>query len=280
MTELRLRAGDWSAVLLPEQGAGFARHEHAGVAVLAPLPPDADPNATPAGAFWMIPWTNRMAGGALAPGWQLPVNKAGENTAIHGLSRDRPWQVVGASETQVRLVQTVMVPPYAYRVGLTVRLAADGLRLAAIVTNVGAEEAPVGLGWHPWFARREGQRVSFVAESRLISDAKLLPVGAVASPGCAHVDVASLIGTDAHFTGWDGRFLLEDAALRLEMRAGGAWARNLQLYVPPHAPAICLEPVSHIPNAPNCPALAPLGPLRPLAPGASRCAWLRLAQLP
>ncbi len=277
--ELRLRAGAWSAVLLPDQGAGFARLDCAGVPVLAPLPQGADPNATPAGAFWMMPWANRMAGGVLGPGWRLPVNRPADDTAIHGLTRDHPFAVVSASPDRVRLVQALDAAPYAYRVALAIRLRPEGLSVATVITNRGAEPAPVGLGWHPWFARRGGQRVSFTACHRLRTDARLLPVDAVPNPGLATAPVEDLIGTDAHFSGWSGKALLEDAALRLELRAGGAWARNLQLYVPPHAAAICLEPASHIPDAPNRPALAGHGALRLLAPGASRVAWLRLHAL-
>ncbi|MBR0654337.1 aldose epimerase family protein [Plastoroseomonas arctica] len=279
MTELRLRAGAWSAVLLPTQGAAFAELGHAGVAVLAPLPPGADSNTAVTGAFWMIPWANRMADGVLGTGWNLPVNRARDKTAIHGLSRDRPWQVLRATADQARLVQTVSAPPYAYRAMVSVRLDEDGVRIAALVTNHGVEPAPIGLGWHPWFARRPGQRVSFAARHRLATDERLLPVAVAASPGLEDAEIDSIEGTDAHFAGWNGRARLEDSILRLTMRAGGTWARNLQLYVPPHARTICLEPASHIPNAPNCPALAPLGPLRPLAPGASRSAWLHLAAL-
>lgn len=275
--QLPLHAGAWSAVLLPDQGAAFARLDHAGVPVLTPLAPGADPNATPAGAFWMMPWANRMAGGLLAPGWHLPVNRPAEDTAIHGLTREHPFAVVSATLDRVRLVQAVDQAPYAYRVALAVRLRPEGLSVAAMITNHGAASAPVGLGWHPWFARRPGQRLSFRAHHRLRTDARMLPVDAIPDPGLAAAPVADLIGTDAHFAGWAGTALLEDAALRLELRAGGAWARNLQLYVPPHAAAICLEPASHIPDAPNRPALARHGALRPLAPGASLRAWLRLA---
>ena len=277
--ELRLSAGAWSAVVLPDQGAGFARLDCAGVPVLAPLPPGADPNATAAGAFWMMPWANRMAGGVLGPGWRLPVNRPDEDTAIHGLTRDHPFAVVGASGDQARLVQEVDAAPYAYRVALTIRLRPEGLSVAAVITNRGARPAPVGLGWHPWFARRAGQRLSFTACARLRSDARLLPVDAVPDTGLAAAPVEDLIGTDAHFAGWAGAALLEDAALRLELHAGGAWARNLQLYVPPHAAAICLEPMSHIPDAPNRSTLVRYGALRPLAAGASRIAWLRLRAL-
>ncbi|MES2712193.1 MAG: aldose epimerase [Pseudomonadota bacterium] len=274
--ELGLRAGDWSATLLPLRGAAFARLEHAGVPVLAPMPQGADPNATPAGAFWMMPWTNRMAGGVLGPGWRLPVNRRDEDTAIHGLSRDHTFDVVSAALDRVRLMQDVDIAPYAYRVALAIRLRPEGLSVAAMIINRGDGPAPIGLGWHPWFARRPGQRLSFAARHRLRSDARLLPVDAVADPGFTAAPVEALIGTDAHFAGWGGAALLEDTALRLELRAGGAWARNLQLYLPPHADSICLEPVSHIPDAPNRPALAQHGALGLLAAGAARRAWFRL----
>ena len=93
---LALAGGDWEAVLLPEQGAAFARLACRGIDVLVPLPLGADPNASFGGAFLMAPWANRLDEGRLPVGgvtWHLPVNRPADDTAIHGLVRDMPWQV-------------------------------------------------------------------------------------------------------------------------------------------------------------------------------------------
>ncbi|MBR0646692.1 aldose epimerase family protein [Plastoroseomonas hellenica] len=271
---LRLAGADWEALLLPRQGAALARLTHRGIDLLAPLPEGADPNATRAGAFWMIPWGNRLDGGALGALHRFPVNRPAENTAIHGLSRDLPWQTQVTADGAL-LTQLVAVGPYAYAARIALSLSAAGFGIEAVVENSGAAPMPFGLGWHPWFARRPGQRLRVAARHRLLSDERLLPREALPDPGL-DAACATLIGTDAHFAGWDGLALLEDPVLRLTLRASGAWATNLQVFLPAEAEAVCIEPMSHIPDAPNQPVLARLGALAMLAPGAALAAAARL----
>jgi aldose 1-epimerase len=81
---------------------------------------------------------------------------------------------------------------------------------------------------------------------------------------------------DSHLTGWGGTAVLASAEARLTLAAEGAWARNAQLFVPRGAGVLCVEPVSHIPDAPNQPHFQRHGPMPPLAPGAVLEASLRL----
>jgi aldose 1-epimerase len=53
------------------------------------------------------------------------------------------------------------------------------------------------------------------------------------------------------------------------LAAQGAWARNLQIFAPGGGNVLCVEPVSHVPDAPNRPEFAAYGPLVMLPPGAS-----------
>ena len=95
MGPLRLHAGDWVADLAPEDGGGMTALRFGGHDILVPMPP-ARRLGGPFGAFWMIPWANRLDGGRLGT-HRLPINREGDGTAIHGLSRDRPWQVDAAA---------------------------------------------------------------------------------------------------------------------------------------------------------------------------------------
>ena len=275
---IELAAAGWAARLLPEQGGAFALLRWQGQEVLAPLPPGADPNASFAGAFLLAPWANRLDAGRLPCAGtlhHLPVNRAADNTAIHGLSRALPWQVANASAARVVLEQQVHSPPFHYAARLAVTLGADGLHLALGLRNLAAGPVPMGLGWHPFFARPPGTRLRFAASALLQSNARGLPLAAEPSHGVAG-DEAVYEGLDTHFTGWDGTVDLLRPDLLLRLRASGAWARNLQVFAPPGSGVLCAEPVSHVPDAPNRPALAVLGALAPLAPGAELQAALHL----
>jgi aldose 1-epimerase len=250
----------------------MARLDWRGREVLAPLPAGADPNAAPAGAFVMLPWANRLDAGRIridGREHRLPVNRPQDQTAIHGLARDRPWAVEAASAESAVLTQVLEDPalPFRYAARLEVALGEAGMALTLSVTARGTGPQPIGLGWHPWFARPPGTRLGFRAAWRCRHDARLLPVAAEPFPGLDGEEGAYL-GLDTHFAGWDGEARLRHAdGTTFRLHASGAWAANLQVYAPPALPVLCVEPMSHVPDAPNRPALAALGPMQVLRPG-------------
>ncbi|PHK93049.1 aldose epimerase [Pseudoroseomonas rhizosphaerae] len=265
---MRLESGPWRAELLPEHGAAFATLEHAGRPILAPLE-GRDPNATLAGAFWMLPWANRLDGGRFPWGGTthaFPLTHPQEGNALHGLSRLAPWRVEERGAASAVLTQSLARGPFDYVARLGVTLGAEGLRLAMTVRHAGPAPCPLGFGWHPWFARPAGCAVRFAARAALLVDARKLPVAAQDSPGLDGGE-REWLGMDTHFTGWDGLATLRRPDLALTLRAGGDWSRNLQFYAPADHPVLCLEPVSHVPDAINRPGLAPHGAMRVLAPG-------------
>ncbi len=276
---LELANQDWAVALLPEQGGAMARLAWRGIELLQPLPLGADPNASFCGAFLMLPWANRLDAGRLpfaGTDYQLPVNRAVDNTAIHGIARDLPWVVESASPTSIVLRQLMAdaALPWRYAAQLTVTIGAD-VAIALSVENLAEQPFPFGCGWHPFFLRPAGTRLQFAAAALLTRDGRGLPLGAEDSAGIDG-DEAAYEGLDTHFAGWNGtaRIIRPDASLLL--RADGAWAGNLQVFAPVGSGILCVEPVSHVPDAPNCPALAALGALRVLAPGAVMQAGITL----
>ncbi|MBO1074244.1 aldose epimerase family protein [Roseomonas marmotae] len=273
---LELQGGDWRAALLPGQGAAFATLEHAGRPVLRPLDGQ-PPIGTKGGAFWMLPWTNRIDGGRFPVGervYRLPVNETEAGNALHGLSRNAPWVVERAGGGHALLTQRLRHEPFDYAVRLELALAEEGFSLALQLENTGVEACPMGIGWHPWFARLPGSAPRFSATHRMVTDDRSLPLRAEPSAG---LDGGSeWLGTDGHYAGWNGRAELRRDDLTVVMEAGGDWAGNLQFYAPAEYPVVCLEPVSHVPDVINRPALAPFGAMRVLAPGERLEGRLRL----
>ncbi len=274
---LELRGGGWRAALLPEQGAAFAALEHEGRPILQPLE-GRDPNTTPAGAFWMLPWTNRLDGGAFrwaGETYRFPITHPAEGNALHGLARARAWVVEDAAPGRAVLSQRLRQTPFDYTARLTVALGPDGLNLALRLEQTGEQPCPMGFGWHPWFARPPGCSVRFHATQSLARDARRLPVSAQSSTGIEGPE-AGWLGMDDHFAGWDGVAVLRRPDLALVLEAGGDWARNIQFFAPADRPVLCLEPVSHVPDVINRPFLAPFGAMRVLAPGEALEGRIRL----
>jgi aldose 1-epimerase len=265
---LDLQAGPWRAEILPEQGAAFTRLEHDGRPVLRPLEEGVSPLTGKSGAFWMLPWTNRLDNGRFPCAgevYHFPVNEEAGN-ALHGLARAAAWVVEQAGPAHAVLTQRLRHAPFDYAARLEVTLEAGGLSLALRLENAGTEPCPMGMGWHPWFLRLPGSAPHFAASHAMVTDARSLPLRAEPSQGIPQ-GAEGWMGTDRHYAGWDGLAVLQRPDMTITLLAEGDWAGNLQFYAPHHLPVVCLEPVSHVPDVINRPTLASLGAMRVLAPG-------------
>jgi aldose 1-epimerase len=270
---MKLHHGDWQALICPEQGVAFASLRWRGRDVLVPTPEGArHPGSY--GAFWMLPWANRLDGGRIA-GHAMPINRPAEGTAIHGLARDLPWEVTSAAPDQARLKQRVSVTPFDYTARLEVSLDGNGLLIEMTLRHEGTAPAPYGMGWHPWFTLNAASSLHLKATQRARHDSLGLPQNFTPCTGIA-ADEADLIGLDNFFAGWDGVARLVTPAGIITLTATGDFAAGVQVYAPPTQPAICVEPVSHMPDAPNRTALAAAAPMRLLAMGQSLRGTIRL----
>lgn len=271
---MKLHHGDWEALILPEQGAAFAALRWRGRDLLVPTPEGArHPGAY--GAFWMLPWANRLDGGRIA-GHAMLINRMAENTAIHGLARDLPWEVTSSAPDQVVLQQRLNFSPFDYAARLMLMLDADGLLMEMELRHEGQAPVPYGMGWHPWFNRCANTNLQANATQRASHDARGLPQSFTPCAGIA-ADEAGLIGLDNFFAGWDGAARLAAPGCTMTLAAMGDFAAGVQIYAPAAQPVICIEPVSHMPDAPNRAALAAAAPMRVLAPGGALAGRIRLS---
>lgn len=271
---MKLHHGDWEALILPEQGAALAALRWRGRDLLVPTPEGArHPGAY--GAFWMLPWANRLDGGRIA-GHAMPINRMAENTAIHGLARDLPWEVTSSAPDQVVLQQRLTFAPFDYTARLAISLDADALAMQMTLRHEGQAPVPYGMGWHPWFNRCANTKLQVNATQRASHDARGLPQSFTPCAGIAP-DEAGLIGLDNFFAGWDGAARLSAPGCTMTLAAMGDFAAGVQIYAPAAQPVICIEPVSHMPDAANRAALAAIAPMRVLAPGGALAGSIRLS---
>ena len=270
---MKLQHGDWQALICPEQGAAFSSLQWRGRDVLVRAREGTrHPGAY--GAFWMLPWANRLDAGRIA-GHAMPINRAAEATAIHGLARDLPWEVISANSDYALLQQRVNFAPFYYTAQLAVTLAAEGLLMEMTLRHEGAAPTPYGMGWHPWFMRSAVTSLHLNATQRASHSERGLPES-LTPCACIAADEAGLLGLDNFFAGWDGLARLVTPACTITLHATGDFAVGVQVYAPAAQPVICVEPVSHMPDAPNRPALAAAAPMRLLAQGQSLHGTIRL----
>lgn len=274
-----LAAGDWRAELVPEAGVAFRSLTLAGRDVLRRIPDGADPNNGFHGAFIMAPWTNRLEDGRIVVGGvehRMPINRPTEGNALHGFIRDLAWSVEEQDALRATFACALDHAPFRCSASLSVALSDAGLALSLALTNTGDAPTPMGMGWHPWFARPAGTRLQFRATTIFGRDARSISAGARPSAGL-NGDDAVLLGLDTHFAGWDGAATITwPDGTGIAMRTEGDWARNLQVFAPRGGDVLCVEPVSHVPDAVNRPANAAHGAMHVLSPGASLDASLMI----
>ena len=271
--------------IAPALGGAIAGLWFEGIPVLRP-PPDAGLfHVREAGSYPLLPFSNRI--GRAQMEWvgvshALLPNFAPEPHAIHGVGWQRPWSVAAQHADGVQL--TLRHPgdsgwPFAFEAVQTLRLAAQGLALELVLTNRALHAVPAGLGWHPYFAKRAGSRITFSAAGRWEMGPDKLPTRRLPVSGiqdeCAALDV------DHCFDGWSGSVELHDTLLRTRLSAD---LGHLVVFTHPSSDFVAIEPVSHVNNALN---LAPmlgcdvraLG-VQVLPPGQSMAAHLRIAVQP
>jgi aldose 1-epimerase len=190
----------------------------------------------------------------------------------------RPWEVVSASADQAEL-RYVHTPdhhwPFAFELRQRFVLTPDALEVHLAFSNRAAHTQPVGLGWHPYFPKRQRSRMHAELSDRWESDAGTqLPTRRVPQPGIDG-DVAHL-AFDNCFEGWKGAARVRDDKLSMRLTSSLPY---LVVYTPGHSPYYCVEPVSHVSNAIHMADPAAHG-LRTLAAGATFDAWMKLEVAP
>ena len=277
---IRLAADDWECRLRPEIGGCVAALRRGGIDILRPMPP-ASKEPLDSACFPLVPFCNRVAGGRFRFGNHdvaLSPNHLPEPHALHGLGWHRSWSVVISEPDHARLVHAHDGKsgwPWPYHSEQNVRLGPDGLEITLAVINLSEEPAPAGLGLHPYFRRSDQTVVQFTATSLLLSGPALLPTGEEVDPDALaawSIGATPPAATVDHcHTGWSGSARIIDELGEICLSASNA--NYLHVYAPTQGSALCLEPVSHRPDALNmCPE-----DMQVLLPGETLSITMRIA---
>ncbi len=252
---LALTHGRLRAVVRPDLGGSLQSLIYCGLAGDVPVlrvPPAVIHGVRDMGSFPLVPFSNRVAKAQLQwMGTDHPIIKMGttEEHAMHGVVWQRPWEVLEASDDFAMLSHEHKADsawPFAFDVSQVFKLDGSTLNLTLSITNQAPNSAPVGLGWHPYFAKRAGAHIRFDATSRWEMNAEKLPTVLQATPHiaspCADLDI------DNCFEGWTGVAELRDQCIRTRIESN---LPRLVVYTKPSIDCIAIEPVSHANNAIN-----------------------------
>jgi aldose 1-epimerase len=257
-TPVTLRAGPWEAGLLPELGGAIAHLTRDGRDVLRRSPDGVDdPLAT--GCFPLVPYANRIAHGRFSfagETHQLPLNFGDHPHSLHGIGWQSSWTMTTTStaDAAIELCYTGGDGrwPWPFRAEQRLRLDDHGLTIALLLANEGDRVMPAGLGLHPYFPRDASTRLTMVAQRMWEGDETMIPTRAVAAGTFGNWSTGAGLPDrliDNSFDGWTGHATIDGA--NSVTRIGAIGARTVHLYAPPGENFLCVEPVSHLPDALN-----------------------------
>jgi aldose 1-epimerase len=181
-----------SSAVISTKGAGLLSLNLSGNQVIEKLA--ADRPELYAGVV-MAPWSGRVAKGSWVhpdgQNFQLPVNEAARNNALHGLVFDKEFAVARSNQSSVEL--TIEIAPsegFPYHLKLAIAYELDGGELICsfAVKNLSDEKAPFGLGFHPYFSTKWlGDEVCITSTSKTVYvlDENLIDTGTQATAGSA-----------------------------------------------------------------------------------------------
>lgn len=273
---LELLAGALRLSLRPDLGGCIAGLWRDGLPVLRSTDASALTASRPSGCYPLVPYSNRL--GYRRFRWLGKDHVTAPNFddsphSVHGVAWQRPWQEVSRSAAEAELAYVHAGDgdwPFAFDVRQRFVLEPEGLTLHLDFTNRADQPQPVGLGWHPYFPKRQRSRLHVELTDRWESDATGLPTRRVSQPGIDG-DVAHL-GFDHCFEGWRGAARIRDEKLSLKLSSSLPY---LVVFTPDARDYYCVEPVSHVSNAIHMADPLAHG-LRSVAPGESTRAWMKL----
>ena len=243
--------------MLPDLGGAVASLTHDGRDVLRRAPEGVD-DLLATGCFPLVPYANRIAHGRFVfdgEEYRLPLNFGDHPHSLHGIGWQSVWTAsqAGDADAVMELRHAGGESwPWPFRAEQRFGLGDDGLTITLLLANAGDRTMPAGLGLHPYFPRDASTRLTMVSERMWLGDETMIPTCAVAadrfgdwSAGAGFPD--HLI--DNSFDGWSGHAEIAGADATILISAIGASV--MHLYAPPGEDFLCVEPVSHLPDALN-----------------------------
>lgn len=246
---VELQAGALLCRVEPQLGGCITALTHAGVAVLRESPAQLA-TARQAASYPLVPFSNRVGHASLH--WEgtlypLVRNNGEEPHAIHGVGWQRAWEVLDVTGDFALLSYEHRADgswPFAFDASQTIRVTASAVEFTLSMTNQSGANAPAGLGWHPFFAKRPASHLSLRATGRWEMGGDKLPTQRIAGAGldadCGALDV------DHCFDGWDGVVQLRDDTFDIRVTSN---LSRIVVFTNPQRDHIAIEPVSHVNNA-------------------------------
>jgi aldose 1-epimerase len=214
----------------------------------------------------LAPWANRLAtsryeveGVAVDLGG-LALHSDEHDLPIHGTMTAQPgWQVVRLDERSLVTrfdygARADLLASFPFPHALTVAVTVEATTLAVSTTLVPTANraVPVAFGHHPYLrlpgVRRDDVSLRLPARRHLELDERMIPTGVASAEAAEDEPIGTRTFDDHYELGDDRRLALGGGGRRLTLVLGAGY-RFAQVYAPPAADFVCLEPLTAPINA-------------------------------
>ncbi|MDI2089991.1 aldose 1-epimerase [Commensalibacter oyaizuii] len=273
---LEIKSGDNRVGIYPALGGSIAYWLRRDIPVFYPIVNShlASRSKQIIAAYPLLPYSNRIANGQFQfenRSYQLDLNAANGKDSIHGNAWQREWSLEALTEKTVTLSLTHEPNgefsgqwPFSYFAKIVYALSENGLAVHLSFKNTDHEKQPVGLGFHPYFPRRDQVEVGFTARSVWNNGTDGLPQGRMSIEGNWSFEKMQVLKKDTVldncYAGWD-RFAFirwKYSHAYLTMTCSQIF-KHLVVFTPENQPYFTLEPASNMNNGINMPEISDRG---------------------
>ena len=265
--EVTVACGDLAATFLPGLGMLGVSLRHRGDELLA-LPGGLDGYRAGdvTGLPLLAPWANRLGArryevaGEVVDLGDLALHTDDRGLPIHGtMTAQSGWEVVAADAASLvsrfdvgARPDLLAAFPFPHELRIAVTVDATSLSVATTVTPTADRAVPVAFGYHPYLAlpgtaRREiGLRLPARRHAEL--DEWQLPTGATTPEGAEDDPIGERTFDDLYALDADRELAITGGGRRITLVLGDGY-RWAQVFTPPGADTVCLEPMTAPGNA-------------------------------
>jgi aldose 1-epimerase len=262
-----ISSGPLNATFLPNLGMLGVTLRHRGEDLLA-LPGGLDGyrkgNVT--GLPLLAPWANRLGArhyevdGIVVDLEGLDLTTDENGLPIHGTMTAQPgWEVIAVSRSSLTARfdfgahrELMASFPFPHELQIEASVEATTLRVGTTLVPTGDRPVPVSFGYHPYLRlpgeRRENVRLRLPERRHLQLDDRQLPTGRAQVEEAEDEPVGTRTFDDLYELGDDRQLAVTGTGRRLVLELGDGYG-HAQVFTPPGAESICLEPMTAPVNA-------------------------------
>lgn len=210
----------------------------------------------------LFPFANRIKDGKYSYNnqeFQLECNEGNLNNALHGLIYNKTFELVSSDASEngatatLKYVETSKTAgfPYLYTILLRFTLTAANFNLEIGVENNDVTAFPFTLGWHPYFVCQDLSKSSleFSSAKTVEFDERMITRGIIEGKVAMPFEIKEQ-QLDNCYALDHGTVVFNTPSYKMTI-ASSAKENYFQMYTPPRANTIALEPVTGISDSFN-----------------------------